>query len=250
MTLAGAGLAVVVGAVFAMLLIAVQKARDAETRPLHSQDALVAANALELRVVDLETRSARLRPHPAQAVPRAQAAGSAEFPHEEKALLELVAAAPAQEADLAMGWRLLAATGMRRGEALALRWRDVDLDAGRVQVRRSIGRVKTKGVGEELVEGPTKTGQARVVEINAVTVAALRAFRATRRYFPLDLSATPRPSSALSAANTASPSGTRAGSSTRLFRRAGRWGGPTVEDPAARPAPHSRHAASGCRRAR
>ena len=66
-----------------------------------------------------------------------------------------------------MGWRLLAATGMRRGEALALRWRDVDLDAGRLQVRRSVGMVKTKGAGEQLVEGPTKTGQARVVDIDA-----------------------------------------------------------------------------------
>ena len=45
--------------------------------------------------------------------------------------------AEARDPDLAMGWRLLAATGMRRGEALALRWRDVDLEAGRLQVRRS-----------------------------------------------------------------------------------------------------------------
>ena len=44
--------------------------------------------------------------------------------------------ADAEDRDLAMAWRLLAATGMRRGEALALRWRDVDLDAGRLAVRR------------------------------------------------------------------------------------------------------------------
>src|SRR5919112_5420663 len=62
----------------------------------------------------------------------------------------------AQDPDLAMGWRLLAATGMRRGEALALRWRDVDLDAGRLAVRRSVGVGKAKGAGERLVEGPTK----------------------------------------------------------------------------------------------
>ena len=73
-----------------------------------------------------------------------------------------------------------AATGMRRGEALALRWRDVDLDAGRLQVRRSLGVVKTKGDGQQLVEGPTKTGQARVVDIDDDTVAALRAYWATR----------------------------------------------------------------------
>jgi integrase len=84
-----------------------------------------------------------------------------------------------RDPDLAMGWRLLAATGMRCGEALALRWWDVDLHAGRLQVRRSVGTVKTKGAGEELVEGPTKTGQARVVDIDADTVAALRACRAT-----------------------------------------------------------------------
>jgi integrase len=93
----------------------------------------------------------------------------------------------ARDPDLAMGWRLLAATGMRRGEALALRWRDVDLDAGRLQVRRSLGVVKAKGVGEQLVEGPTKTGQARVVDIDSDTVAAVRAYRATRGSLALAL---------------------------------------------------------------
>jgi integrase len=88
--------------------------------------------------------------------------------------------AEARDPDLAMGWRLLAATGMRRGEALALRWPDVDLEAGRLQVRRSLSTVKTKSAGEQLVEGPTKTGQARVVDIDADTIAALRAYRAVR----------------------------------------------------------------------
>jgi integrase len=95
--------------------------------------------------------------------------------------------ADAQDPDLAMGWRLLAATGMRRGEALALRWRDVDLDAGRLAVRRSVGVVKTKGAGERLVEGSTKTGRSRVVDLDAGTVAALRAYRAARGLLALDL---------------------------------------------------------------
>jgi integrase len=86
--------------------------------------------------------------------------------------------ADAEDRDLAMGWRLLAATGMRRGEALALRWRDVDLDAGRLAVRRSVGVVKTKCAGEEMVEGPTKTGQSRVVDLDSGTVEALRSYRA------------------------------------------------------------------------
>src|SRR4051794_14879972 len=76
---------------------------------------------------------------------------------------------------------------MRRGEALALRWRDVDLDAARLAVRRSVGVVKNKGAGEELVEGPTKTGQARVVDLDAGTVAALRSYRTVRGLLTLQL---------------------------------------------------------------
>jgi integrase len=95
--------------------------------------------------------------------------------------------ADAQDGDLAMGWRLLAATGTRRGEALALRWRDVDLDAGRLAVRRSVGVVKAKGAGEQLVEGPAKTGQSRVVDLDSGTVAALRVYRSTRELLALDL---------------------------------------------------------------
>ncbi len=68
---------------------------------------------------------------------------------------------------------------MRRGEALALRWRDVDLDAG----RRSIRVVERKGDGEKMVEGPTKTGQSRVVDLDAGTVGTLRTHRATRGAF-------------------------------------------------------------------
>jgi integrase len=62
----------------------------------------------------------------------------------------------------------------------------VDLDAGRLEVRRSVGMVKTKGAGEQLVEGPTKTGRARVVDIDSDTVAALRAYRRTRGSLALE----------------------------------------------------------------
>jgi integrase len=95
--------------------------------------------------------------------------------------------AAAYDGDAAIGWRLLAATGMRRGEALARRWRDIDLDAGRLAVRRSLGVVKTKGAGQQLVEGPTKTGQSRVVDLDAGTVAALRAYRTARNAVAGDL---------------------------------------------------------------
>jgi integrase len=47
--------------------------------------------------------------------------------------------------------------------------------------------VKTKGAGARLVEGPTKTGRSRVVDLDVGTVAALGAYRAARGGLALDL---------------------------------------------------------------
>ncbi|SFU03259.1 Site-specific recombinase XerD [Geodermatophilus amargosae] len=120
-------------------------------------------------------------PTPAQARPPEMQAWTA------PELARFLRWADAHDADVAMGWRLLAATGMRRGEALALRWRAVHLVAERIAVRRSVGTVKRKGAGEELVEGPTKTGQSRVVDLDAGTVAALRTYREARARASPDL---------------------------------------------------------------
>jgi integrase len=79
--------------------------------------------------------------------------------------------------DLYPAWLLLAMTGMRRGEALALQWRDVNFEAGTVAVRRSVTLVKAKGQGERIETGPTKSGKARVVDVDPVTLAVLRAHR-------------------------------------------------------------------------
>ena len=85
------------------------------------------------------------------------------------------------------GWRLLAYTGMRRGEALALRWRDVDLDGGAVSVRRSAGVIRVKGEGAAIEEGGTKSGKPRVIDLDAATVAVLRAHRKVRGGMALQL---------------------------------------------------------------
>lgn len=77
-------------------------------------------------------------------------------------------------------WHVLAHTGMRRGELLALRWRDIDLEGGTVSIRRSAGIVRVKGQGANISEGPTKTGKARVVDLDDTTVALLRAHRRDR----------------------------------------------------------------------
>ena len=72
-----------------------------------------------------------------------------------------------------MAYQLLASTGMRRGEVLGLRWRDVDLDLGELSVAHTI----TPANGG-LVYGPPKTPKSRRnVGLDNRTVAMLRDHR-------------------------------------------------------------------------
>jgi integrase len=69
-------------------------------------------------------------------------------------------------------WRLVLSTGMRRGELCGLRWRDVDLKAGIVEI------VSTRVVADVVVTGEPKTkAGSRVVSLDATTVAAISAWR-------------------------------------------------------------------------
>lgn len=69
-------------------------------------------------------------------------------------------------------WVVYATTGMRRGEALGLRWSDIDLDSARVSIVRAVSRVDNV----VRVERP-KTGRPRVVDLDVTTVAVLKAHR-------------------------------------------------------------------------
>ena len=66
---------------------------------------------------------------------------------------------------------LALATGMRRGELLALRWQDVDLDGGRLQVERSLEQTKA---GLRFKSPKTKHGR-RSISIPPSVVSELRA---------------------------------------------------------------------------
>jgi integrase len=76
------------------------------------------------------------------------------------------------ETRLAPLWVLMSHTGMRRGEALALRWEDVDLDAGSVRVARAVSDV---GSGPSY-DAP-KNGEARTVHAPQAVRRALREWR-------------------------------------------------------------------------
>lgn len=72
-------------------------------------------------------------------------------------------------------WTFLATTGMRRGEALGLRWSDLKLDSS--PATATIRRAAIV-IGHRREGGKTKTGQHRLIELDAHTVLALNAWKA------------------------------------------------------------------------
>jgi integrase len=75
-------------------------------------------------------------------------------------------------------------TGLRRGELLGLRWKDIDLEAGLVHVRQKLARVRVHGVSEtdkktQLIFQQPKTEQSRrTVPIPPDIVDALKKHKA------------------------------------------------------------------------
>ena len=68
-------------------------------------------------------------------------------------------------------WVLLGTSGLRIGEALGLRWSDVDLIAGRLQVRRALQRQRGRGL--VFIE-PKSVTSRRCVELPKLAVAVLK----------------------------------------------------------------------------
>jgi len=64
--------------------------------------------------------------------------------------------------------------GCRQAELVGLRWDDVDLEAGRLTVRRQVQRSRD---GSGMISGPTKNKKSRTIRLGAVAVEALRAHR-------------------------------------------------------------------------
>jgi len=80
-------------------------------------------------------------------------------------------------------WWLLANTGMRRGEALGLRWSDVDLEAGTLRITRTLITTDVQRKGSPgMAWGTPKTAKGRrTVALDPATVTALRTHRTRQR---------------------------------------------------------------------
>jgi integrase len=122
------------------------------------------------RVLGVAMREGRLRQNVAALTerPRAQRHERRHFSRTEIERIMKVAVGSAF-------WPLIAlalATGARRGELLALRWSDVDLDRGAIAIRRSLEQTKD-GVREK----QPKNGKQRVVDLPATAVGLLKRHR-------------------------------------------------------------------------
>jgi integrase len=98
-------------------------------------------------------------------IPRGRASAETVTPTPEEFAALVRMAAQRDDSAMVTAMRLAYVTSARRGELAALRWSDVDLPAGTLTIARNADR--------HGVEGPTKTRQARTVQLDAGTVALL-----------------------------------------------------------------------------
>ena len=78
--------------------------------------------------------------------------------------------AVAQESRMRNAFTILASTGMRRGEALGLRWGDIDFDASQIAIVQTVSTIDSKIV----VGQPKTSGSRRTVYVHDTTIRALR----------------------------------------------------------------------------
>ena len=115
--------------------------------------------------------------------------------------------------------RLAAMTGMRRGEVLGLRWRDVEVDQSRLAVVQALILVENK-----LTFSQPKTARGRrLVALDGETIAVLKAHRARQNAEKLALGAAYQDGGLVFAKEDGSP--VHPGHLTVLFQRLARQAG-------------------------
>ena len=81
---------------------------------------------------------------------------------------------------------LAVTTGMRRGEVLAVRWSDIDLDSGILSVTRTLEKSRYGGLN---FKQPKTQKSRRTISLPAITVEALRLHRVEQAELMLSLGA-------------------------------------------------------------
>jgi len=89
---------------------------------------------------------------------------------EQSEVLRILAAAKDEDVRVATFIRVVTATGMRRGEACALRWSDIDFEHATAVVDESV----VAAAGGAIVKPPKTRASIRKLSLDAGTVSALR----------------------------------------------------------------------------
>jgi len=105
----------------------------------------------------------------------------------------LIATADRFDPSFAAVLRLVAATGMRRGEVCALRWNDVDLSAGTVRISQSVVAAK----GGAMLKSPKTRASIRTLAIDPETASMLRRLQMAQRTLAIACGLTLEPESFL-----------------------------------------------------
>lgn len=128
-------------------------------------------------------------------------------------VVRLFRAAEESDPALAIFVVLAASTGARRGELLAFRWSDVDLEKRSISIERGLVLV-----GEQLIEQGTKTHQSRRVAVDDVTVSLLAAHRQRMEQIATACGATLSPEAFVLSDSADGSAPLRPDSTTRSFR--------------------------------
>ena len=94
---------------------------------------------------------------------------------DEETVQRLITAPEGQSLKYEVYFKLILATGMRRGEACGLRWSDIDWRQRALHIRRNV--VKLSGQPILVKEPKTRTGGGRVIYLSKELCKLLRAWQ-------------------------------------------------------------------------
>lgn len=123
------------------------------------------------RALELARKRGLLDSNPAKDAARPRSSRTKPFSPPAQEVRHLLERAAKRDPELADAVTVLLSTGMRKGELLALRWVDVDLDLEEIHVAAS---VSDGGRGVGVVRRPTKTADWRDVPLTAAAAQALQ----------------------------------------------------------------------------
>ena len=122
--------------------------------------------------------------NPAQVVTPPQVVRKEVEPPEIAAVMRILGIAKDEEHPFFPCLHLIAYTGVRRGEALGLRWQDTDLDGGTISIVQTLSRALRQGL---IFQQPKTNSGRRRIDLDASTVSVLRAHRGQQLLHKLKL---------------------------------------------------------------